>query len=47
MAALRRPGLGEVDYPLVYAAPPAPVLTALRTAADRSELATLLPGSLG
>lgn len=40
-----RPELGEVDYPLVYAAPPAPVLASLReaTSADAIALPTRLP----
>jgi transglutaminase-like putative cysteine protease len=41
-----RPALGEVDYPTVYASPPAPVLAALRGAADRAELAVRLPTAL-
>lgn len=41
-----RPELGEVDYPLLYAAPPAPVLAALRTAVTRTELAATLPTGL-
>src|SRR5882757_3256412 len=39
-----RPGLGERDYPTLYAAPAAPVLAALRAAASRAEL--VLPGEL-
>lgn len=41
-----RPELGERDYPTVYAAPPAPVLAALRDSADRTELAARLPTAL-
>jgi transglutaminase-like putative cysteine protease len=42
-----RPELGEVDYPVLYASPPAPVLAALRGAATCGELAARLPESLG
>ncbi|WP_037914823.1 transglutaminase-like domain-containing protein [Actinacidiphila yeochonensis] len=38
-----RPVLGELDYPALYAAPPAPVLAALRGAADRADLASRIP----
>ncbi|MFD1829706.1 transglutaminase family protein [Streptomyces desertarenae] len=38
---------GEYDIPLLYAAPPEPVLTALRSARDRAHLELLLPRSLG
>ncbi|MEW2522600.1 transglutaminase-like domain-containing protein [Actinacidiphila alni] len=41
-----RPELGEADYPLIRATPPAPVLASLRGARDRSELAALLPTEL-
>jgi transglutaminase-like putative cysteine protease len=39
-----RPELGECDYPLVYAAPPAPVVARLRAAPSRAEL--VLPSDL-
>ncbi|WP_435134596.1 transglutaminase-like domain-containing protein [Actinacidiphila sp. bgisy144] len=41
-----RPAYGERDYPAVYAAPPAPVLAALRGAGSRTELAARLPTGL-
>ncbi|WP_329193131.1 MULTISPECIES: transglutaminase-like domain-containing protein [unclassified Streptomyces] len=41
-----RPGLGEVDYPTLYAAPHAGALTALRGSADRPELWRKLPTAL-
>ncbi|MET9699500.1 transglutaminase family protein [Streptomyces sp. NPDC006529] len=41
-----RPELGEIDYPGLYATPPAPVLHALRTAPDRVALWDLLPTGL-
>ncbi|MFI5980438.1 transglutaminase family protein [Streptomyces sp. NPDC051555] len=41
-----RPELGEIDYPTLYAAPPAPVLDALRAAPDRKALWDLLPTGL-
>ncbi|WP_330329020.1 transglutaminase family protein [Streptomyces sp. NBC_00536] len=41
-----RTELGETDYPTLYAAPPAPVLHALRTAPDRKALWDLLPKGL-
>lgn len=41
-----RPALGETTYPLVYAAPVAPALAALRAAPDTTALAATLPRSL-
>ncbi|MFJ6938774.1 transglutaminase family protein [Streptomyces sp. NPDC101132] len=41
-----RPHLGEADYPELHATAPAPVLTALRQATDRTHLRRLLPASL-
>ncbi|MER5728800.1 transglutaminase family protein [Streptomyces sp. NPDC002138] len=41
-----RPELGEVDYPTLYAAPPEPVLHALRTSPDRATLWRALPTGL-
>ncbi|WP_406099197.1 transglutaminase domain-containing protein [Streptomyces sp. NBC_01013] len=41
-----RPGLGEVDYPVLYAAPHPAVLSALRASADRTELWRMLPSAL-
>jgi transglutaminase-like putative cysteine protease len=41
-----RPELGEAEDPLVHAAPPAPVLDALRGAVDTTVLAARLPRSL-
>ncbi|MER7759304.1 transglutaminase family protein [Streptomyces sp. NPDC097619] len=41
-----RPAVGEVDYPLLYATPPVPVLDALRHSADREELWRRLPTAL-
>ncbi|MDJ0381178.1 transglutaminase domain-containing protein [Streptomyces sp. G-G2] len=38
-----RPELGEIDHPVLYAAPPEPVLEALRTAPDRAALMRSLP----
>ncbi|MDX2848136.1 transglutaminase-like domain-containing protein [Streptomyces sp. PA03-3a] len=46
LAWVPRPALGERDYPGLYAAPPAVVLTALRQAADRAHLWRLLPADL-
>ncbi|MEU1542281.1 transglutaminase family protein [Actinacidiphila glaucinigra] len=46
LAWVPRPALGERDYPGLYAAPPAVVLTALRQAADRAQLWRLLPTDL-
>ncbi|MGI5249147.1 transglutaminase-like domain-containing protein [Actinacidiphila glaucinigra] len=46
LAWVPRPALGERDYPGLYAAPPAVVLTALRQAADRAHLWRLLPTDL-
>ncbi|PJE99751.1 transglutaminase [Streptomyces carminius] len=40
------PAAGQYDIPVLYAAPPAPVLDALRRSADRTELDRLLPVSL-
>lgn len=37
---------GEVDYPTLHAAPPEPVIRALRSAADRTDLWRLLPAGL-
>ncbi|MFE5805226.1 transglutaminase family protein [Streptomyces sp. NPDC056491] len=41
-----RPGLGEIDYPELYAAPHPAVLTALRDSVDRPQLWRLLPAAL-
>lgn len=41
-----RPGLGEIDYPEVYAAPHPATLKALRESADRPELWRNLPTAL-
>ncbi|MFJ3515920.1 MULTISPECIES: transglutaminase family protein [unclassified Streptomyces] len=41
-----RPGLGEIDYPELYAAPHPAVLKALRDSADRPQLWRLLPTAL-
>ncbi|MET7645181.1 transglutaminase domain-containing protein [Streptomyces sp. NPDC005426] len=41
-----RPELGEVDYPVLHAAPHPRVLRGLRTAADRAELWRILPTAL-
>ncbi|WP_411102645.1 transglutaminase-like domain-containing protein [Streptomyces sp. cmx-4-9] len=41
-----RPELGEVDHPVLYAAPHPGVLTALRGSADRPELWRTLPTAL-
>ncbi|KOU78945.1 MULTISPECIES: transglutaminase-like domain-containing protein [unclassified Streptomyces] len=41
-----RPELGEVDHPVLYAAPHPAVLTALRESADRQELWRRLPTAL-
>lgn len=37
---------GEVDYPVIHAAPPQVLLQALKTARDRSELWRILPAGL-
>ncbi|MFB8036057.1 transglutaminase domain-containing protein [Streptomyces sp. NPDC056004] len=41
-----RPGTGEVDYPLLYAAPHPAVLHGLRSAEDRPQLWRTLPTAL-
>ncbi|MEU0103456.1 transglutaminase family protein [Streptomyces sp. NPDC006267] len=41
-----REEFNEVDYPVVYAAPPEVILRALRGARDRAELGRNLPGEL-
>lgn len=41
-----RPELGEVDYPVLHATPPHPVLNALQSAGSVTELAGLLPTAL-
>ncbi|WP_431953057.1 transglutaminase-like domain-containing protein [Actinacidiphila sp. bgisy167] len=46
LAWVPRPGLGERDYPGLYATPPPAILTALRQAADRRHLWRLLPTDL-
>ncbi|MFD3512901.1 transglutaminase family protein [Streptomyces sp. NPDC058657] len=46
LAWVPRPERGEVDYPLLYAAPHPGVLEALRTATDRRGLWDALPPSL-
>jgi transglutaminase-like putative cysteine protease len=46
LAWVPRPEHGERDYPVLYAAPPPPVLKALQEAADRPHLWRLLPTAL-
>ncbi|MFG3408870.1 transglutaminase family protein [Streptomyces sp. NPDC048142] len=46
LAWVARKEFNEIDYPVVYAAPPEVILRALRGARDRSELWRNLPGDL-
>ncbi|MER7701170.1 MULTISPECIES: transglutaminase family protein [unclassified Streptomyces] len=46
LAWVVREEFNEVDYPVVYAAPPEVILRALRGARDRAELGRDLPGEL-
>ncbi|MFI1227651.1 MULTISPECIES: transglutaminase family protein [unclassified Streptomyces] len=46
LAWVVRPEFNEIDYPVVYAAPPEVILHALRGARDRSELWRNLPAEL-